>query len=284
MGRPFLWICCVSIAVALTGCQADHNLVQEESEVGYIDADGYAVGTPYWWRTHPYFAGKKVDEAATLAAGDPYLVIHAEDEHEPMHDKFIEALKDQYSREEVLHMLIHHRDVASSLNIPGVDMSLLDRELPEPPPTETINEHCTCPWEDPPPPGCDNDGGSGGPPPAPPLPPDPEVNSFMHIVGDYFWPDQLPASRSVRLYLSTISLNGILMLHSRLENIRVEKDAVPVYLNLLHIRNLTRVHGFHRTFSYGDARPIVWVSTADHVVKGLNHPTWEDESRATITF
>ena len=53
MSKPFWWIGCVLMCIALAGCEADQNLVQEP-ETGYIDADGYAVGTPYWWRTHPY--------------------------------------------------------------------------------------------------------------------------------------------------------------------------------------------------------------------------------------
>ena len=48
--------------------------------------------------------------------------------------------------------------------------------------------------------------------------------------------------------------------------------------------NLTRLHEFEWTFSYGDALPVVWVSTADHEVTGIRRTIWEDKSRVTITY
>ncbi len=274
MGKPFLWICCVTICVALAGCEADHSLVQEP-DTGYTDADGYAVGTPYWWRTHPYYKDIKVDEEATLAVGDPYLVIHAdeEDELDAMYDKLIEALREEYEDEVVGHLLGYHRDYVLSLTIPGVNMSLMDLIIPPPtpPPNVVVYTHCECPWEwegSAPPEGCDP-GGGGSPPPPPAPPPDPRKHSYMQITGDYIPPNELPAQRSVMAYISTVSLNGVSWYKSKLMDVRIEKDGIPAYLNPLHQKLYSTQHILKKSFSYGDALPVVWVATAKHEVRGI---------------
>jgi len=294
MGKPFWWICCVLICVGLAGCEADHNLVQEP-ETGYIDAEGYSVGTPYWWRTHPYFKDIKVDEEATLAAGDPYLVIHADEEDEigPMYDKLMEALIKQFRDEEIshvmgyhrviAHIMDYHRDYVLSLNIPGVNMSVLGPKLPPGPlPNETIETHCACPWEwedGVPPNGCESGGGGGGSPPPPQPEPDPYTHTFMYSLGD-----PAPAVRKVVLYLSTQTTNGVKMPISKLKDIRIEKDGVTAYTKSLDQKSFVFSHVFTKTSSYADPNLVFWVSSADHTVKHVISVIWTDDSEAEIMY
>ncbi len=293
MGKPFWWICCVLICVGLAGCEADHNLVQEP-ETGYIDAEGYSVGTPYWWRTHPYFKDIKVDEEATLAAGDPYLVIHADEEDEigPMYDKLMEALIKQFRDEEIshvmgyhrviAHIMDYHRDYVLSLNIPGVNMSVLGPKLPPGPlPNETIETHCACPWEwedGVPPNGCESGGGGGGSPPPPP-PPNPYTHTFMYSLGD-----PAPAIRKVVLYLSTQTANGVMMAHSELQDIRIEKNGVTAYTKSRDYKGFTFSHVFTKSLTYADPNLVPWVSSADHEVSTIIKVIWTGHSEADITY
>lgn len=297
MGKPFLWICCVLICVALAGCEADHNLVQEP-DTGYTDADGYAVGTPYWWRTHPYFKDIDVDEEATLAAGDPYLVIHADEEDElgPMYDKLIEALIKQFRDEEISHVMGYHRVIAHimgyhqdyvlSLKIPGVNMSLLEPIIPNPGPSPyvTIGTHCLCPWEWEdgfPPAGCDDGGGGGGGggPPPPPPPPDPYTHTFMYSLGD-----PAPAIRKVVLYLSTQTANGVKMTISELKDIRIEKNGVTAYTKSRDYKQFVFSHVFTKALTYTDPNLVPWVSSADHKVSTVLRVIWTGHSEAEITY
>ena len=298
MGKPFWWICCVLICVGLAGCEADHNLVQEP-ETGYIDAEGYSVGTPYWWRTHPYFKDIKVDEEATLAAGDPYLVIHADEEDEigPMYDKLMEALIKQFRDEEIshvmgyhrviAHIMDYHRDYVLSLNIPGVNMSVLGPKLPPGPlPNETIETHCACPWEweeGVPPNGCESGGGGGGSPPPPP-PPDPQSGNLFIWLGLYVPQSELPAQRSVQNKIITASTNGVAMFLSTIKYIRIEKDGVPVVQNLKTSKVSSTRHQYTKTISYGDAVRVVWVSTARHEVTTIVGSKWVRNSTSNIYY
>ena len=292
MGKPFWWIGCVLICVALAGCEADHNLVQEP-DTGYTDAEGYSVGTPYWWRTHPYFKDIDVDEEATLAAGDPYLVIHADEEDEigPMYDKLIEALIKQFRDEEISHVVGYHRVIAHimryhqdyvlSLNIPGVNMSVLGPKLPPgPPPNVVVNNHCECPWEwenGIPPEGCEPSGGGGGDPPPPP--PDPYTHTFMYSLGD-----PAPAIRMVVLYLSTQTTNGLVMAHSELQDIRIEKNGITAYTKSLDYKGFSFSHVFTKSLTYNDPNLVPWVSSADHEVSTIIKVIWTGHSEADITY
>ena len=264
MSKLFLWMGCLMICLVLVGCQDGLNQVEEPDS--YTDANGHSIGTPYWWRTHPDFKDIKVDEEATLAAGDPFLVIHADDPIEVMHDKLIETLGKQYNDREVVHLIGHHRDHLLAMEIPDVNMSLLEDKLPSPLPNEVVYNHCDCPFEGDNDEECDTGSGGGSPPP-PPLTPDPHTNTHMHTLGDvYYYPEDLPANRGVRAYMSTISLNGINMVGSKLKNIRIEKDGLLAYSLQEHVRHYTQVHSREKSFSYGDPVPVSWVTSLDHHV------------------
>lgn len=164
MTRSILFLLAGLLLVAAAGCDTNSELAEPRQEK-----------EPYWWRSDPFFANKNVDEEATLALGDPNVVIGASEDPDPLqvaYQRIAENLIELYSEEHVGHIFLYHHEVVQNLKIPGVNIPEI--KLPEP--NVTVINHCDCPIEENNDPGCDPGGGGGGPPPPPPPPP-PHANT-----------------------------------------------------------------------------------------------------------
>ena len=205
------------LLVFLPACENGAELVEPTSEK-----------EPYWWRNDPFFDDKKIDEEATLALGDPNVVIGASmeepDEMQIAYNLIADKIAELLGAEHVTHVLYLDHAYVRELEIPGVNMDTII--LPEPPDDAVYHDPCTCPTagEDPEP-QCENGGGNAGSDPPPP-PPDPEMTIDMRLyvcngVGS------LNCSPRTLEYKASIDAPGatkVLMMFTR-----VMKEGVTVY-------------------------------------------------------
>jgi len=108
------------------GCETDNGLVETNAEF-----------EPYWWRHDPHFDDKEVDEEATIALGDPNVVIMASPPRSPrdlMFDRVTAKIREVYDLSEddvypIADVMFYHADTMRSWNLQGVDWILFDAEM-----------------------------------------------------------------------------------------------------------------------------------------------------------
>jgi hypothetical protein len=145
MKKGILLLFTMLMLLTSVGCETDNGVVETNAEF-----------ESYWWRDDPYFDDKEVDEEATIALGDPNVVVMASEPRAPrdlMFDRVTAKIIEVYglSQEDVrpvMHVMLYDADTVRSWELRGVDWKLFDfemqkirQEIPALPP----HDLCVCP-------------------------------------------------------------------------------------------------------------------------------------------
>ena len=233
------------LVVAAAGCDVSSELAEPTQEK-----------EPYWWRSDPFFADKNVDEEATLALGDPDVVIGASEDPDPLqvaYQRIAEKLIELYGEEHVAHIVFYHHEVIQDLEIPDVDMSLIEADLKDPITNETLVGHCECPFDEDNDPEC-NEGNGGGNGDNPPPPPPPHVEATMQLLVCNGDPGCDPRTLEAKGYIDALKLAQAI----QFINFKVTKNGVPVYDPAQYFTSWFRRTSQHRKEFFVSGPKAAW--------------------------
>ena len=145
MKKGILFLFTILMLLIAVGCETNNGMVETNAEF-----------EPYWWRDDPYFDDKEVDEEATIALGDPHVVVMASEPRAPrdlMFDRVTAKIREVYGliqddARPVKHVMLYHADTVRSWDLRGVDWKLFDFEMQkirQETPALPPHDLCTCP-------------------------------------------------------------------------------------------------------------------------------------------
>lgn len=126
MRKGILFLFTMLMLLTSVGCANDNGMVETNAEF-----------EPYWWRDDPYFDDKKVDEKATIALGDPHVVVMASEPRAPrglMFDRVTAKIREVYGLTQddvvpIFHVMVYDADTIRAWGLQGVDWKLFDLEM-----------------------------------------------------------------------------------------------------------------------------------------------------------